>query len=245
MTTAHHGLSLGHYPGRREGVGAVVVPAFLDSKASPWVVAQATALAADGIPAWTFDPRGTWSSTGTAADLGPSVQVADLLTLVATLPYEHVVLVGHCYGGHLALLAAVHDERIRAVAAIAPTRCFLWDRPYAAAMDTWPTVKGRPFLRKEANELREFWVPSSVVDDACRFDLVDTLRRLDRDVLFVAGDRDTVVDAGSVQTLHHACASPSSTFVQLPVGHDYRDSPAELRLVSDTVTKWVSGLFPG
>jgi len=87
----------------------------------------------------------------------------------------------------------------------------------------------------------QFKVPHSVVDDAVTHDLPATLRAMRRDqrILFIAGTADAVIPEHVVKGLHDEC-NAAKTFLPLPVGHDYRDHPDQLRLVNDAVLTWIA-----
>jgi hypothetical protein len=86
-----------------------------------------------------------------------------------------------------------------------------------------------------------FKVPHSVVEDAIEHNLPATLRSLrgDQRILFIAGRYDTVIPTAAVEKLFDECGSAQKTLSVLPVGHDYRDHPEQLRLVNETVLQWL------
>jgi predicted acyl esterase len=98
---------------------------FIDSWATPdfEYLAQAQQFAADGYIVLEYDPRGFYSSGGTIDVAGPQ-DVADASSVISWLlantsanPAE-IGVGGVSYGAGLSLLAAGHDPRIKAVAAL-------------------------------------------------------------------------------------------------------------------------------
>jgi len=98
---------------------------FIDSWATPdfEYLVQARQFAADGYIVLEYDPRGFYSSGGTINVAGPQ-DVADVSSVISWLvantsanPAE-IGVGGISYGAGLSLLAAGHDARIRAVAAM-------------------------------------------------------------------------------------------------------------------------------
>jgi pimeloyl-ACP methyl ester carboxylesterase len=231
-------------PGSHGSGIAIVLPAFLDSKDDSVVAELASLIPVTGLDTITFDPRGTWSNElrGSVADLAPSRQLADLRALINSkaAPQDRVVLVGHCYGGYLSLLAAGSDRRVTDVVALMPTRCLIWNKDYDARFDTWADDEYRTFLRKDAAGLvHEFAVPHSVVRDAARHSLSDVLPTLRQRVLLVGGTKDQVVGTKTVQQMHQECAPGRASLEILPVKHDFRDVPRQHDLVNRCVVNWL------
>lgn len=217
----------------------MLLPGFLDGRHDPAQRALGSALCTAGITTIGIDPRGTWSSPGTPADLAPTAQLGDIARLLDHEPGDRVILVGHCYGALLAGLAAAADPRITDVVALMPTRCFIWPEDYDPARDTWRAAGARTFQREQAGEHRTFRVPYSVVTDGIGHDLPGALAGLRQRILFVAGERDEVVGVEPVRRLHAECGSPAKHLAVLPVQHDYREIPAEIELIAATVLEWL------
>ena len=219
----------------------LVLPGFLDPAADTALHALASDLVAEGATVVAVDPRGTWSSPGTPADLAPSIQLADIAAQIDAHPAGRVVLVGHCYGAYLALLAAARDDRVTDVVAIMPTRCFIWSEDYSRAHDTWRAAGIKLFLRAAGSEQRTFAVPYSVVEDAVTHDLPAALEKLRQRIFFIAGEHDRVIGVEPVRKLFDECGSPDKTFAVLPVWHDYRDVPEQIEIVNDRIMSWLGG----
>ena len=217
----------------------IVVPAFLDGMAGAAVAGLAEALPEIGLDGVAFDPRGTWASSGAPVDIAPTTQLADIERLIQATAGPRIVLIGHCYGGLLAVMAAVHP-RVTDVVAIMPSRCFIWPEDYDSRRDSWRVSGARPFLRKQEGDLREYWVPYSVVEDAITYDLPGTLQLLTRRILFVAGEHDQLIGIEPVRQLFDECGSLDKELAVLPVQHDYRDVPAQIEIVNRCVLDWLN-----
>jgi pimeloyl-ACP methyl ester carboxylesterase len=236
-------VAVHRYPHLAPRGTAVLLPGFLDDGRSPGVATLAHALPGIGFTGIAVDPRGTGDSPGVPADCAPSVQLADIRTVLDRHAHNtHTVLVGHCYGGLLAGLTAARDTRVTDLVMVAPTRCFIWSTDYDPERDTWRADGVRTFIRADpaTGTLRTLRIPHTVVGDAARYSLPGALRSVSQRVLFVAGLYDGVVPVDSVRQLHDECASPARTFVALPVEHDYRDHPEQLALVNRTVLDWIA-----
>ena len=90
---------------------------------------QATRRALTPLPVLTYDRRGSEGSVAVPAAEAPTVHVADLFELVDAQP---LVLIGHSFGGLVALAAAAEaPEMVRAVGVYEPP--LPW-------FDWWPSV---------------------------------------------------------------------------------------------------------
>jgi predicted acyl esterase len=103
--------------------GLVLVPGYGTNDSL--YTAQANKFAENGYVTLTYTPRGFWDSQGTIDVAGPD-DVADASTAVDWLlantdadPHR-IGMAGLSYGAGISLLAAAHDSRVRAVAALSP-----------------------------------------------------------------------------------------------------------------------------
>lgn len=214
-----------------ENTVGIISPGFLDGQDDAAVDALACDLQRDGVTAVTYDPRGRMNPS----ELGPTTQLADLSALLDRHAVARTVLIGHCYGGLLAMLTAAVDPRVTDVVALMPSRCFIWPQDYDHRRDTWQRHGEHRFHRHG----RDVAVPYSVVEDALRHDLPAAVTRLRQRILFVAGERDELIGVDPVRNLFDACGSSDKELAVLPVQHDYRDRPAEIARVGRTVLAWL------
>ncbi|MCK8678729.1 alpha/beta fold hydrolase [Streptomyces lichenis] len=110
----------GAAPGSRHPV--IVLPT---SWAMPQIeyVAQAAKLAAEGYVVVSYNSRGFWQSGGNVEVAGPpdiadASRVIDWALAHTPADPERVGMAGVSYGAGISLLAAAHDERVKAVAAL-------------------------------------------------------------------------------------------------------------------------------
>jgi dienelactone hydrolase len=170
-------------PGRHPGV---VFWHWLDTEAPDGnrteFLSEAQSLARRGVVSllpqgrfpWRIDPSGSTADTREVeAEVARFRAGIDLLIGDAGVDPDHVAVVGHDFGGMLAILAAASDQRIRGVVAMAPTpRWADWFLPfwaiaedrieYLAAMrgldpvERIAAVSPRPILLQLAD--RDFYV---------------------------------------------------------------------------------------
>jgi dienelactone hydrolase len=146
-------------------------------------LAEAQALAGRGVVSllpqgrfpWRIDPSGSAHDTReVGAEVARFLAGVDLLVEAGGVDPDRLAVVGHDFGGMLAILAAASDARIKGVVAMAPTpRWADWFLPfwaiaedridYLAAMrrldpvERIAAVSPRPILLQLAN--RDFYVP--------------------------------------------------------------------------------------
>ncbi|GAA4560918.1 hypothetical protein [Pseudonocardia xishanensis] len=198
---------------------ALLLPGFLDGPDLPSTRTLRADLEAAGFACHTV-------AAGPGTTTGHLAEIRDRLV-------GPTILIGFCYGAHLAVLAA--DERLGDVVLLMPTRQFIWAEAYDPAKDTWGESKA--FVRGT----RSVALPRAVLDDALRYDVDLARKSLVRRVLFVGGERDEVIGPDVVRDLYDECGSPDKTLRILPgVQHDYRDHPDQIAAVNAAVLEWLA-----
>lgn len=227
----------------------IMLPGFLFSKDhGDWPV-LGDRLAEIGYTSVRFDPTGTWESGGDIADYNLTQYMEDidyvLDFMTAEKEYEKIILVGRSLGGLVAqLYAAENPENVDAFAAIVSPGKFHADVTMQKKLEEWKE-KGfkestRPDpLNKGSN--RHFILPYSFVEDAHQYDVKDVIDKLTMPKLYISGEKDEVVDPKITQELSELAPEPK-TFKSLPVGHDYRKDPKQMKLVHDQVLDFLSKL---
>ncbi|MGQ0718428.1 MAG: alpha/beta hydrolase [Pseudonocardiales bacterium] len=224
---------------------AILLPGFLDSKDYASSVALARTLPTIGITAVRFDPRGTWQSGGRPTDCTTTQQIHDITAILDMPPRgdtDRRILIGYCYGAYVAALSATSDARITEVAAIMPTRSFIWTEDYDESKDTWRIDGERCYIRDlpDLTGSVTVQVPYSVVEDAKSYLMTDAWENLRQPVLFVAGEDDSYITPDGVRALHEKCGSQRKELAILPgVQHDYRYEEKQIDAVNRTVLGWL------
>ena len=222
---------------------AVLVPGFLDSASWAGTRSLAGDLHRSGRTAVSFDPRGTFSTPGAVDQVRPSIQIRDAISAIGMVrPHARTVFIGHSLGASIAVFAAAEDPRVTDVVAIMPPRCFVWPHDFDPARNTWRRVRRLVVATPGSTVQWQFKVPPAVVVDAVGHDLPARLRTMPahQRILFIAGRDDTVIPVSAVERLFGECSSRDKSIAVLPVGHDYRDHPDQLRQVNDAVLTWLA-----
>lgn len=222
---------------------AVLVPGFLDSASWAGTRSLAGDLHRTGRTAVSFDPRGTFRTPGAVDQVRPSIQIRDAISAIGMVrPHARTVFIGHSLGASIAVCAAAEDPRVTDVVAIMPPRCFVWPHDFDPARNTWRRVRRLVVATPGSTVQWQFKVPPAVVADAVGHDLPARLRAMPahQRILFIAGRDDTVIPVSAVKRLFGECSSRDKSLAILPVGHDYRDHPDQLRQVNDAVLSWLA-----
>jgi pimeloyl-ACP methyl ester carboxylesterase len=241
VTVARTGLR----DGDRSKTTAILLPGFLDSKDYTFAVELAAALPSIGVEAFQFDLLGSWTTPADTVDYTVSLHLAQIDELVERSRAEgasRCILIGYCYGGHLALLQAARHSHVTDVAALMPTQSFIWSSRYDEDRDTWREAGERAFLRGDPYSTRtqEYRIPYPVVTDARAYNLDEALTSLRTRVLFVGGTKDKVVPVETVQEMYNRCGQTDRQLTILPgVRHEYARHVRQTFQVTSTVLDWI------
>jgi pimeloyl-ACP methyl ester carboxylesterase len=147
-----------------------------------------------------------------------------------------VGLAGHSRGGAIALIHAVEDPRVRAVALLATPR----------AIGVWPEEYYRSWERGEDALFLDFRTVADIQALGERCDLTRAMAALAAPALLVQGDRDRQVTVDEARAL---ARSGASNLTELRViegaGHGFqaadvlRRTPAQLLEMTDAVAAWM------
>lgn len=176
---------------------------------------EAASLAARGVVSLLPQGRFPWTDapTGSSADIARIGQEVarlraglDLLAARPEVDAERIAVVGHDFGGMLAILAAADDERVRSLVVIAATpRWSDWFLPF------WPIEEDRlTYLRASA--------PLDPIDQIA---LVAP-----RPILLQYGQRDFYIAVMAAYGLRRAAANDAAELKLYDAEHDLRHPDA-------------------
>lgn len=221
---------------------ALLCPGYLDSKDYAHLTTLANALCERGYTVARFDPIGTWGSGGDISKYTNTQYLEDIKTIINALlkekGYMHILLAGHSLGAALSLLYAAQDPRITEVVAIMPPSGSVDRERREAWKETGIRVSRRDVPGEESEE-REYRVPYFHAEDRDQYSVVKEVEKIHVPILFLAGERDTVVSAEDVRNLY-GHANEARSFVLLKgIGHDYRFHVAEIEAVNSEIMGWL------
>ncbi|MHA2286660.1 MAG: alpha/beta hydrolase family protein [Candidatus Thorarchaeota archaeon] len=208
-----------------------------------------TRLAESGFVVLTFDFRGFRRSSGifSLARQIKDAEVAVTHLLQSELSLnDWVGVYGASYGGAVAVLAAVHDSRIKVVGIRAPVydtlsfaRSSLIAPAVQSLLETTPPVMhglDDPQTRKE--------LLNRMISDAKEFNPIHEIAGIaPRPLLITTGDADIGIDVNGVRKLYNLAGEPKKFVIVEGADHELSD-PETYEETVKIVTSWFQGLKP-
>jgi putative redox protein len=174
-----------------------------------------------GLPALSFNFRGTGSSDGSFSGAGWLEDVRSAVSACLDLGgVDGACVVGVGEGGTLALCAAEHDDRVRAVATLgAPVSLRDWARDPARLLA----------YARRAGLVRDETLPPNVANWAREFADLDAAAAVGHGVpptvLVVHGLDDPVVPASAARAIAAAAGDRAELHLLAAGGHELRHDP--------------------
>ncbi|NTU46873.1 alpha/beta hydrolase [Candidatus Roizmanbacteria bacterium] len=223
---------------------ALVLPGFLDTKDYPHMRELVDMLAASGFHALSFDPPGTWESSGEIALYTMSNYLQAIDELVAYFGNPPTFAVGHSRGGSMAMIAGVRNPHITVFASIMSFYSFDASSPGPHTNSAWKETGFRESKRDipGSPDFKQFRLPYSHYLDSLQYNVLEDLKSCTKPKLFVYGSRDTTVNPEIVQTAYEAAASPKELH-SIESDHDYRHDTESIREVNNIVTSFANRYF--
>ena len=228
-----------HHPEGNTEWLAVLCPGYLDPKDYRGIAGLAEELCSLGYTAVRFDPMGTWDSGGSISDYTMTQCLEDVRSVLGFMldrtKYKRILIGGHSKGGTVSILYAARDPRVSLVLGIMPSLGL-------GQHEEWRKAGARVSERDlpgDESKKREFKVPYSYAEDEERYDVVKEVKNVKVPVILVAGELDTTVPPNDVKRIFDSANEPKM-FVVLPgIGHDYRHSDEEVKIVNGKVLELV------
>lgn len=218
---------------------AVLCPGYLDTKDYTHLTMLADDLSARGYDVVRFDPMGTWDSDGTIEDYTTTEYLSNIKSVMDFMaskhPYSHILLGGHSRGGQVAILYAARDPRISQVVAIMPSSPLVFDK---ARDEKWEQ-EGISASKRDvpSGGEREYKVPYSHNQDRKQYNVLEDVKKVRVPIIFLAGESDVLVLPEYVEALYDQANEPKKYILVRKIGHDYRHSREEVRVVNDLILK--------
>ena len=218
---------------------AVFAHCFTCSKSFKTTVELSRALAARGFGVLRMDFTGLGKSEGDFAETNFSTNVRDLLAGVAWLRENYTapsLIYGHSFGGTAALAAASKTPEVTAVATInAPFKPKHVLRNFAC--DT------EEILREGEKEVdlagRPFTIKKQFVEDTQTYDMLTTVKEMDKHLLIFHAPEDKVVDVENARDIYEAAKHPKS-FIALPGADHFLEDDKDAAYVGQAIAAWAN-----
>lgn len=229
-----------HEPEKSSGVLAILCPGYLDSKDYTHLVELSKILGKRGYAVARFDPLGTWESEG-AMDDYTMAHYIEAITAVKNFMlkngnYKTIVLGGHSRGGRMSIIYAATHPDISYVIAIMPS--VGRDKTKTDDEDA-RTKRSTRDLPNDKSQKKRYDVPSAIVLDGLRYNALEHIAHVKAPILFIAGEKDTVVPVEEVRDIYNKAVSSKELRIIPNIGHDYRHSLEEVLLVNQEIGHWL------
>lgn len=226
-------------PGKSDGRAVMLLHCFCCTKYHRVMRHLSSALNSEGIATLRFDFSGNGESGGSLEEatytkmLGEARAAADLLE---SRGMERIGVAGHSLGAMMSLLAAHHDDRLRAVAFISGSS------QAARVREVFPQeaieeaeTKGHSHAVVYGRDMR---LTSDFLHDIDRHNVGHAVAVLERPFLIVHGTRDSVIEPHHARKLYLWAGEPKRIEYIEGADHLFRD---ESHL--DEMVRKVSGWF--
>lgn len=201
---------------------ALVLPGRLDTKDYPSMRSHVDYLANRGYYAVSFDPPGTWESEGDIGLYSMTTYKQAVDDLIEVFGNKPTLLMGHSRGGSMVMLAGPKNSHVVAGIMVMSHPSFVpegVDKPDLEWKERGYKINKRDIPGSE--ELIEYKLPYSFVEDQEQYDMREVLKKWDVPKLFVYGEQDTTVDPEIVKEAYTIAAEPKE-LDSIPWNHDYR-----------------------
>ena len=94
-------------------------------------------------------------------------------------------------------------------------------------------------LPDNKDKKREFRVPFSHVKDREKYDVMDAVKKIKVPIIIVAGESDIICLPVHVKEIFDNAHQPKNFVTIKSIGHDYRHSDSEVKLVNDEILKLI------
>lgn len=241
-----------HKPRKSNGVLAVLLPGFLDTKDYQHLVLLGNALAKAGYVVIRFDPVGTWHSSGAEKDYSMTQYLRDVRSVIIWAKKRWtvtgIILLGHSMGGRIALLSAAKIPGVLVVVAIMTQMTFSSSQTLRgkAIREKWRASGFRNSVRDipGTRKFRTFHTPIRFLRDSEKYAARRTFRKFFVPKLFLAGTRDMIAPPKVVSALYRLTDGPKKFQLIQGIGHDYRHSKKEIAVVNRHILDFLATVVP-
>lgn len=202
---------------------ALVLPGRCDTKDYAHMQSHVEYLADRGYFALTFDPPGTWESSGDIKMYTMTNYLKAINELIEHFGNKPTFVMGHSRGATMSMLAAIKNPHVTAFAAIMPA----YPKGGYKSLDAkdWKrrgyVIEKRDLPPGGGPEIKEFKLPYSFFEDSLRYEMTQDLQQIAKPKLFILGKHDEIVPADRIRELYQTVASPKELY-ELDADHNYR-----------------------
>lgn len=221
---------------------ALVLPGKLDTKDYTHMRSHVDFLADLGYFALSFDPPGTWESSGEITLYNMTNYLKAVDEIIAYFGNRSTFVMGHSRGGAVATIAGASNPHVFAFASLMSS---LSQEGFLEGGQEWQKkgyiVSKRDLPPGGGEKVKEFHLPYSFYEDQLQYRLTDKIVQSPKPKLFTLGLKDTLVPPQRIREAYSLYAQPKELY-ELHSMHDYRNDPTLIDEVNHLLEKFLSSL---
>jgi len=184
-----------------------------------------------------LDPCNLWK-TGEVENYNATNYLKDIkncLDSYKEMKPEEIVLIGHSFGGAIAMIAGEKFDEVSKVIALCPMTTFegwgakRWEADYRISERDLPD---------DPTKFRYFEMPKSIADDASQYSVEEAVKNLKKPLMVFIALNDDVIKSEDLERLVENANDPY-VVRQKNMGHNFRFSETESSLVMDEIEKFL------
>jgi pimeloyl-ACP methyl ester carboxylesterase len=200
---------------------AIVIPGRLDTKDYVHNTTLVDMLSTKGYYALSFDPPGTWESSGSIELCSTTNYIKAINELIEKFGNKPTLLLGHSRGGSAAMLASPNPHVSGVVAIMASHGAP--SAPSAEALQTGIDIHYRdlPPGTSKTEEQKKFEMPLSYFKDGEQYNPIAVLKKFTKPKLIIYGKQDEFNKPEKVKKVFATLPDPKMIY-GINCRHDYR-----------------------
>lgn len=217
---------------------ALLLPGYVDSPDYLDMLIFEKRLKSIGYTVKRVDLCGLWK-TGNSNNYNLTnclKSVKDIIDFYNSQNPEEVVVIGHSFGGAVAVMAGYKYPQVTKVIGLCPALSFdnsnlKWDESSIR--------HSKRDLPNNPSEFREFDIPISFVEDRNNYSMSDALKNLQKPLMVLIGMKDEKVLPIDTENALKDANNPYVVRME-NMGHDFRRSESDSNQVADQIEKFLS-----
>jgi esterase/lipase len=211
---------------------ALVLPGRLDTKDYSHMRSHVDYLSRKGYLAVSFDPPGTWGSSGDIKIYTMTNYLKAINEMIDYFGNKPTVLIGHSRGGSMAMLAGTQNKYVTHIIAI-------MSHSSGSKLKKGITKKGYITFRDDLKGgKKKFILPLNYYNDASKYNMLESLSHCNKPKLFVLGTKDNLVTPSSVRKTYDKSAEPKELY-ELNSDHDYKLYQDKIEEINNVIGRFL------
>lgn len=218
---------------------ALILPGRLDTKDYVSMQSHVKFLANLGFFALSFDPPGTWESTGGIGLFSTTNYIKAVNELIEHFGNKPTLLIGHSRGGTITILAGTNNPSVVGIIPIMAT----YGEPTPPDKESLETgikisYRDLPPGNKKTSEQKKFALPISYFIDGQKYNVFETLKRCTKKKLIIYGTYDSFSTVEKVREVFKEIPQPKMIH-ELNTEHDYRYHPEIIEEINEVIEEFI------